>query len=84
MPVLGIDLAAARGAQRARQDKAEQICRAWYKSPVWKAIKRHRLSQEPNCRQCAQEGRLIRRRTLLMSHGLLLIRNNHAFSDRRR
>jgi 5-methylcytosine-specific restriction protein A len=59
MPVFGIDLAAKRGAQRAIQDKPEQSCRAWYKSPVWKAIKRHRLSQEPNCRQCAQEGRFI-------------------------
>ena len=59
MPVFGIDLAAARAPQCARQDKPEQTCRAWYKSPVWKAIKRHRLSQEPNCRQCAQEGCLI-------------------------
>ena len=29
---------------------------AWLKSPTWKAIKRHRLMQEPNCRHCAQEG----------------------------
>ena len=28
MPVFGIDLAAARAAQRARQDKPEQTCRA--------------------------------------------------------
>jgi hypothetical protein len=27
MPVFGIDLAAARGAQRARQDKPEQMSR---------------------------------------------------------
>ena len=59
MPVFGIDLAAARAPQCARQDKPEPTCRAWYKSPVWKAIKRHRLSQEPNCRQCAQEGCFI-------------------------
>jgi len=67
MPVFGIDLAAARAPQCARQDKPEQTCRAWYKSPVWKAIKRHRLSQEPNCRQCAQKGCFSRRRALIMS-----------------
>jgi len=33
--------------------------RTWYKSPIWKAIKRHRLIQEPNCRLCAQEGRTV-------------------------
>lgn len=33
--------------------------RLWYKSPIWKAIKRHRLAQEPNCRCCAQEGRAL-------------------------
>jgi hypothetical protein len=30
--------------------------RSWFKSPVWKAIKRHRLSDDPYCRECAQRG----------------------------
>ena len=37
--------------------KAEHPLRSWYKSPIWKAIKRHRLVQEPNCRKCANEGK---------------------------
>ncbi|MGE3529833.1 MAG: BCCT family transporter [Methyloceanibacter sp.] len=32
---------------------------AWYKSPTWKAIRRHRLTQEPNCRLCGEEGRTV-------------------------
>jgi 5-methylcytosine-specific restriction protein A len=32
---------------------------AWYKSPTWKAIKRHRLAEEPYCRCCAQDGRAV-------------------------
>ena len=57
MPFDGINVAHPATA-RAREDRPEQTCRAWYKSPVWKAIKRHRLLREPNCRQCASEGRL--------------------------
>jgi 5-methylcytosine-specific restriction enzyme A len=30
---------------------------SWYRSPIWKAIKRHRLAAEPQCRECAVEGR---------------------------
>jgi 5-methylcytosine-specific restriction protein A len=33
--------------------------RTWHRSPIWKAIKRHRLSKEPCCRQCAMEGRTV-------------------------
>jgi hypothetical protein len=28
---------------------------SWFKSPVWKAIKRHRLSSERYCRKCRRE-----------------------------
>ena len=38
------------------QRGSRQPWQAWFKSPTWKAIKRHRLMQEPNCRYCAQEG----------------------------
>jgi 5-methylcytosine-specific restriction enzyme A len=31
----------------------------WYKSPIWKAIRRHRLAEEPQCRECAIEGRTV-------------------------
>ena len=26
------------------------------KSPIWKSIRRHRLAEEPQCRECAIEG----------------------------
>ena len=32
---------------------------SWYKSPIWKAIRRHRLAEEPQCRECAIEGRTV-------------------------
>jgi hypothetical protein len=30
---------------------------SWRTSPTWKSIRRHRLAEEPRCRQCATEGR---------------------------
>ena len=30
-----------------------------YKSPIWKSIRRHRLHEEPQCRECAIEGRTV-------------------------
>jgi hypothetical protein len=39
--------------------KAEHPWRSWYKSPIWKAIKRHRLVEEANCRKCASEGKTV-------------------------
>ena len=39
--------------------KEERPWRSWYKSPVWKAIRRHRLAEEPQCRECASEGRTV-------------------------
>jgi len=38
------------------RQKTEHPWRSWYKSPIWKTIKRHRLVEEPNCRKCASEG----------------------------
>jgi 5-methylcytosine-specific restriction protein A len=57
MPLYGPN-SAVDSAQRQRVER-EQTWRIWYKSPTWKAIKRHRLAQEPNCRDCAQEGRTV-------------------------
>jgi hypothetical protein len=39
--------------------RGEPAWRAWHKSPIWKAIKRHRLFEEPCCRHCAMEGRTV-------------------------
>jgi 5-methylcytosine-specific restriction protein A len=44
--------------QRHRAKTKVEWC-AWYRSPTWKAIKRHRLAEEPFCRCCAQEGRAV-------------------------
>ena len=39
--------------------RGEPPWRSWYKSPTWKSIRRHRLAEEPRCRQCAIEGRTV-------------------------
>ena len=39
--------------------RGEQPWRSWCKSPTWKSIRRHRLSEEPECRQCAIQGRKV-------------------------
>jgi 5-methylcytosine-specific restriction protein A len=57
MPSHGADSAVDR--ERQRWAKARVEWRTWYKSPTWKAIKRHRLAEEPYCRCCAQEGRAM-------------------------
>lgn len=59
MPSYWTNLAADRAISHDTKTRDEQSLRAWYKSPTWKAIKRHRLVQEPNCRHCAQEGRTV-------------------------
>ena len=59
MPPYGTSLAAAHELRQHTKTRGEQPWRSWYKSPTWKAIKRHRLGQEPNCRDCAQEGRTV-------------------------
>ena len=42
-----------------RKPSLEHPWRVWFKSPVWKSIRRHRLAQEPRCRQCAIEGGVV-------------------------
>ena len=44
---------------RSRHDASrnEQPWDSWYRSPIWKSIRRHRLAEEPQCRECAIEGR---------------------------
>jgi hypothetical protein len=58
MLVYGIELLADL-AGRHETESISHPWQAWYKSPTWKAVKRHRLIQEPNCRCCAQEGRTV-------------------------
>jgi 5-methylcytosine-specific restriction enzyme A len=59
MPSQDTSLAADFEQHQRTKAKGKQSWRVWYKSPTWKAIKRHRLSQEPSCRYCAQEGRAV-------------------------
>jgi 5-methylcytosine-specific restriction enzyme A len=58
MLLYGIDLLADHAGRR-ENESASRSWQAWYKSATWKAVKRHRLTQEPNCRCCAQEGRTV-------------------------
>jgi hypothetical protein len=44
------------GGGHESKSALRQPWQAWFKSPTWKTIRRHRLMQEPNCRYCAQEG----------------------------
>ena len=46
-----------RSGHDARRN--EQAWASWYKSPIWKSIRRHRLAEEPQCRECAIEGRTV-------------------------
>jgi hypothetical protein len=55
----GIATVADLGGHESSTTKRLQLWREWYKSPIWKSIKRHRLIQEPNCRICGQEGRPV-------------------------
>ena len=59
MSSYGTSLAATHEPRQRTKAREEQPWRSWYKSPTWKAIKRHRLAQEPNCSCCAQEGRTV-------------------------
>jgi hypothetical protein len=55
----GIVAVADLGHREGSAPKRGEPWREWYKSPIWKSIKRHRLVQEPSCRLCAQEGRTV-------------------------
>ena len=39
--------------------RVEPPWRSWCTSQTWKSIRRHRLNEEPRCRQCAIEGRTV-------------------------
>jgi 5-methylcytosine-specific restriction enzyme A len=56
MPHFNTDIATDRDGRHHSRRKVEQPWRSWYKSPIWKSIRRHRLIEEPRCRQCAIEG----------------------------
>src|SRR6476659_4383966 len=43
---------------------------SWYRSPIWKSIRRHRLAEEPQCRECAIEGRTVAARATLITSNL--------------
>src|SRR5512132_3830760 len=45
------------GSWQHHTPRADLPWRSWCKSPIWKSIRRHRLAEEPLCRQCAIEGR---------------------------
>jgi len=47
------------GSRHHATRRAEPLWRSWCKSPIWKSIRRHRLAEEPQCRQCAIEGRPV-------------------------
>ena len=55
----GVAAVADLGRREGSTTKRAEPWREWYKSPIWKSIKRHRLVQEPNCRLCVQEGRTV-------------------------
>src|SRR5262245_27026287 len=47
------------GSWQHNARRADAPWRSWCKSPIWKSIRRHRLAEEPLCRQCAIEGRTV-------------------------
>ena len=57
MPNYSSDLSADRWRNTKR--RVEPLWRFWCRSPTWKSIRRHRLAEEPQCRQCAIEGRKV-------------------------
>ena len=48
-----------RDRSRDGTRRVEQAWASWYRLPVWKSIRRHRLAEEPQCRECAIEGRTV-------------------------
>jgi 5-methylcytosine-specific restriction protein A len=55
----GIAVVADLDPREDSTTKRVELWREWYKSPIWKSIKRHRLVREPSCRLCAQEGQIV-------------------------
>jgi len=60
-PVTQHSLSPKLERDRSRQGtpRVERAWASWYRSPVWKSIRRHRLAEEPQCRECAIEGRTV-------------------------
>lgn len=58
MQSFGFGLVGGHHRVQTKLEEKKQWTR-WYKTPTWKAIKRHRFSQEPNCRVCVQEGQAV-------------------------
>ena len=57
MPNYITHLTADRDRWHDTRRRVEPPWRSWCKSPTWKSIRRHRLAEEPRCRQCVIEGR---------------------------
>lgn len=50
-----------RQVNRRRYDQERRDAapwRAWYKAPAWRRIRRNQFKAEPNCRFCAELGRI--------------------------
>lgn len=45
--------------RRDSRSKEAAAYRAWYKTPIWKAIRLNQLSTHPLCRMCEAEGRIV-------------------------
>ena len=59
MPHYNTGLTTDRDRWHNTKRRVELPWRSWYKSPTWKSIRRHRLAEEPRCRQCTIEGRTV-------------------------
>ena len=59
MPHYNIGLTIELDRWHDTRRRVEPPWRSWCKSPTWKSIRRHRLAEEPRCRQCAIEGRIV-------------------------
>ena len=80
MPHYNAAFTIGAGSWHHATGRAEPLWRSWCKSPIWKSIRRHRLAEEPQCRQCAIEGR-----TVAASHvtSLLTSVSGYSFSNTR-
>jgi hypothetical protein len=59
MPHYNTGLTIDRNRWHDTRRGVEPLWRSWCKSPTWKSIRRHRLAEEPRCRQCTIEGRTV-------------------------
>ena len=59
MPHYNTGLTTDRDRRHNTKRRVKLPWRSWYKLPTWKSIRRHRLAEEPRCRQCTIEGRTV-------------------------